>query len=367
MLSHLCRLAGAFALAVIPVMTPLPAPTANAEPRTVTVSVGELPPLAMNVDGTLTGFSIELWNEVARRSDWNTEFVVQSGVANRLQSVVDRRADVAITAISITSTRERLVEFSLPTLHSGLQIMVRYDEVATAQEPTAARFLKMLFSRAMLTWLLVAVVISILPAHVIWLIERRSPTSAVSRSYIPGIVQSFAWALGKLARHVEGQPGHWMSRAVAILWSFVGIIFVAMYTATLTATLTVEHLYHRIDGPADLAGQRVATVTGTTSVDHLHKLGAIAVELASVDDCVAALEKSSVDAVVFDSPPLRYYAAHDGAGRVAVVGPPFEHEDYGAAFAIGSDLTRQFNQGLLEVRESGFYDELLHRWFGDSI
>ena len=60
---------------------------------------------------------------------------------------------------------------------------------------------------------------------------------------------------------------------MAIVWAFVGIIFVAFYTATLTATLTVQKFDSRINGPSDLFGTRVATVAHTTSAEYLQELG----------------------------------------------------------------------------------------------
>ena len=68
------------------------------------------------------------------------------------------------------------------------------------------------------------------------------------------------------------------------MWAFVGIIFVAFYTATLTATLTVQKFDSRINGPSDLFGKRVATVAHTTSAEYLRELGIKASEMKSTDD-----------------------------------------------------------------------------------
>ena len=37
-------------------------------------------------------------------------------------------------------------------------------------------------------------------------------------------------------------PQHWLARVIGLLWLFAGVVFVALYTAELTATLTVQHL-----------------------------------------------------------------------------------------------------------------------------
>lgn len=41
------------------------------------------------------------------------------------------------------------------------------------------------------------------------------------------------WAAGTLATQAEQMPRHWFARVLAILWMFVGVVFVAYYTAQL--------------------------------------------------------------------------------------------------------------------------------------
>ena len=60
---------------------------------------------------------------------------------------------------------------------------------------------------------------------------------------------------------------------MGILLAFVSIVFVAYYTATLTANLTVEKFNSQISSPADLVGKRVCTVDKTTSASFLQQEG----------------------------------------------------------------------------------------------
>jgi len=136
----------------------------------------------------------------------------------------------------------------------------------------------------------------------------------VSKAYFPGIVQAFGWGLGALAAQPDDSPRHWITRAFGLLWAFVSIIFVAYYTATLTANLTVQKFDAQIASPSDLFGKKVCTVAGTTSAGFLRTLGVGATGATSINDCYDGIEHHKFDAVVFDSPVLRYYAAHDGAG-----------------------------------------------------
>jgi polar amino acid transport system substrate-binding protein len=147
---------------------------------------------------------------------------------------------------------------------------------------------------------------------------------------------------------------------------FVGIAFVAYFTATITASMTVQQLYGDINGPDDLLGKRVATTTGSTSSTYLRERRIQTTEYSQIDAAVQALEQGTVKAVVFDSPVLLYYAAQKARGKVQVVGPVFREEDYGIVFPSGSRWRKPVNNALLRLKEDGTYDQIYDKWFGGN-
>jgi polar amino acid transport system substrate-binding protein len=66
------------------------------------------------------GFSIDLWNEVARRMRVEFAWNVVANEAEMLQAVQRGDADVAIAAVAMTPERESAVDFSHPYFNSGL-------------------------------------------------------------------------------------------------------------------------------------------------------------------------------------------------------------------------------------------------------
>lgn len=347
-------------IGALPGMTPR---AAAAEAQTVTVAVHDLEPFVMTNGQIKSGFTIELLEAVAKRENWTLAYLSVDNVNQQLEAVRDNRVDAAATAISITSDRTRDYDFSQPILNSGLQIMVPTSQLERST-PGLKNFLDLIFSKTMFVWLLAGLVISILPAHLIWLAERRHEHSMVSRSYFKGVLQSMAWSLGMLSGQPDTFPRHRFTRGLSIVWAFVGLVFVAYYTATLTANLTVEKFDAKINQPADLVGKRVCTVANTEPADYLTSIGVSPKTVASIGDCYTALKKGELDAVVFDSPVLRYYVANEADGVAQLVGTVFEPEDYGVAFPNGSELRKRFNQGLLAVREDGTFDLIKQKWFG---
>ena len=347
---------------LVAILGGLPGVASAADPQTVTVATHDLEPFVMTNDSIKSGFTIEILEAVAKREAWTLDYVSVDNVAAQLKAVTDGRVDAA-TAISITADRTRDYDFSQPILSAGLQIMVPTSSLERST-PGLSDFINLLFSKTMLIWLAAGLIISVIPAHIIWFSERNHGHAMVSKSYLPGIFQSFSWSVSMLAGQPESIPRHALTRGLAVLWAFVGIIFVAFYTATLTANLTVERFDAKINTPADLVGKRVCTVAKTEPASYLNSIGVRADEVPTIDDCYVDLKRGELDAVVFDSPVLRFFVAHEGAGFAQTVGTIFEPEDYGVAFPNGSQLRKQFNRGLLSIREDGTYDLIKQKWFG---
>ena len=338
-------------------------PGAHAAERAVTVATYDVEPFVITEGNVKYGFTIDLLDEVAKRAGWRYTYVDSGNVPGLLRAVQEGRADLGASNISITAERERTFDFSQPIIAAGLQTIVPASSAQRA-EPGLVDFLKVLFSKTMLVWLLAALALTVLPAHIIWVLERGNAESMVDRSYFPGIFQAFGWGLGMLAAAPFDPPLRWPIRVVTIIWTFVSIIFVAYYTAILTTNFTVSTITSQISTPADLIGKKVCTVADTTSSAYLNKLGAPFTGAAQIEDCYDGLGKGDFQAVVYDAPVLQYYLTHGGAGVAVPAGAVFKDEDYGLVFPAGSQLREAADSALLSMQEDGQYELLKKKWFG---
>lgn len=350
-------------------MAVLPATTAEAQgaqpamEREMQVVTRVLPPMVVQRGDELSGFSIELWNEIARRLNLKFKYHTAPNVAEQLAQVRSGKADLAVAAISITSAREEEFDFSQPMMNAGLQIMVR--NTGEGSQSPLTDVLTLLFSWTSLAWLGVALLLIIIPAHIVWYAERNEPNGMIPhKSYFPGIFEALYWAAGTLATQSDRAPRNWIGRVVGVLWMFAGIVFVALYTAQLAAQLTVQQIGGNINGPNDLAGKLVAVTSGSTAAAAVREYNGKTVEVSDIQEAYRSLDRRAVEAIVFDSPVLLYYAANEGKGRVATVGAPFRKEDYGILFPRDSELRTKVNVTLLKIREDGTYQRLYEKWFG---
>ena len=336
-----------------------PAPTS---PQTLKIGTRLVKPFVIEDNGQLTGFSIELWRQLAAVSGLTFEFDLHSTLAELLSGVVDGPDEAAIAAISITADREKVMDFSQPIFKSGLGILV-----PESGGPGALGVIAGLLTADTLQYGLIFLLILLIPAHVIWFAERgivEDNDIPVSRSYFPGIFQAVFWSVATTGGQAEGYPKTWISRVVSLLCIYASIIFIAYFTAYISSAMTVQQMNGDISGPQDLVGKRVATVKDSTGARYLHRMGVKTLDLANIDEVIEALLEEKADAVVYDAPMLLYFAGHEGAGKVRMAGATFADQDYAIAFKDLSELRKTINSALLVLRENGDYDKLYQKWFG---
>ena len=338
--------------------------SAQPQPETLRVATRLVKPFVFEDKGKLTGFSVELWQEIAKQLNVKSEFVVKPTVKELLASVNDQEANLGIAAISITAERELQWDFSQPMFDAGLQILI----AAQASETSLiGKIVAGIFTRDFLLMIGMVIVLIAIPAHIVWFLERRPSGSLLTkRSYFPGIFEAAWWASATLATQADQMPRSAMARIAAVIWMFSSVVFIAYFTASVTSNLTLQQLRGDIKGPEDLPGKKIASVKGSTSVDYLRQHNAEVAEFPKVEEAYEALRQGEVNAVVYDAPVLLYYAAHEGKGKVQTAGPIFRKENYGIVFPDKSPLRKRVNEVLLKLKENGTYDQLYTKWFGGA-
>lgn len=334
----------------------------RAQPEPLRAVIKPLPPFVMEQNGTWIGFSIDLLALVAARAGFTYTLIEVGTVGEQIDNVERGEADLAIAGISITAQREARIDFSQPMFNAGLGILT-----TTESGLTLAAMLQSFLSPALLQVIGIMIVTIIIAAHLVWLIERgRNPD--FPKNYFAGIWEGIWWAAVTIATVGYGDktPRSFIGRIAAIFWIFAGIILIANFTATTTATFTVQELRGTVNGLNDLPGKRVATVDGTTAAAFLTQIRIPYRAVAAIDDAYALLENREIDAIVYDAPVLLYYAAGEGQGRTRLAGEVFRREDYGIALPSGSPYREAINRALIEIRESGEYDAIYRAWFGEG-
>ncbi|MDB1225902.1 glutamate ABC transporter substrate-binding protein [Bifidobacterium bifidum] len=138
--------------------------------------------------------------------------------------------------------------------------------------------------------------------------------------------------------------------------SFAGPYFVA------GQDLLVRKDDHSINGPEDLNGKRLCSVTGSTSASTVKKKFASEVQLMEQPgyaECATALFSGIVDAVTTDDIILAGLASAS-RGKLRVVGKPFTQEYYGVGIKKGDTaLAKKINAAIAEMIKDGSWERAI--------
>lgn len=337
--------------------------SSNLELRILTKPIA---PFVTKTGDELSGFSVDLWDLIARERGWQYEWVYLETLGEMLDQMRDGKADVAIAAVSITAERETFIDFSYPYYQAGLQILVSGKDGGTGAAIWSAvkeLFTSQAFAIAAVIFLASVLIVS----HITWFLERKN-NPHFSKSYIPGLWDAFWWAIVTITTVGYGDkaPKAVTGRIFALFWMIFGYFMFAYFTAAVTSTVTVQELRGDIQGPDDLFDKRVAVIANSTSASFLQRRGKTSnvVAVSSADEAYQLLNEKRIEAFVHDAPVLQYYVTQQGAGDVRIAGEVFNHEQYGVVLPRGSALREEVNQSILRLREDGSYAALIDKWFG---
>ena len=329
------------------------------EPEILTVAIIERPPFVMKQGTGYIGYSIELWDAIAKELNLEYEVQVLDSFPKMLSSVKEQQSDLAISNITITAEREEIIDFSHPIYLSGLQIMLSRSAPSGFIDSAKA-----VLNSGILWVIGGSFLILLVVANLIWLFERGQP--GFNQHYMKGIWDSLWWSIVTVTTVGYGDqvPRTLKGRVLSILWMIFSLFLLSIFVAQISSSIVNSTFDSEIQGPDDLRSKTVATIDQSTAHKYLeNKLGAKTVTFESPIEMIRALEKDKADAVVFDAPVLTYFEAHRGNPNIKLVGPVFKPEQLGIALQENSQYRDQINQALLRLSENGETQKIYDLWF----
>lgn len=131
-------------------------------------------------------------------------------------------------------------------------------------------------------------------------------------------------------------------------------------------TVLAVPLTSTLEGPADLAGRRVAVEWGSIGDAEARRLareltgGLTPVVRESVDAALGAVLAGEADAALVDAISL---ALHPAAGRLRIAGEPLVSDPYVIVLPVGApELLAEVNAALAALKSDGTLDRIYARW-----
>ncbi|XP_013190560.2 glutamate receptor ionotropic, kainate 2-like [Amyelois transitella] len=344
------------------------------------------------------GFGIELIEELAKMNEFNYTFDIQEdGVygsydaktgewTGMMQKIMDGRADFAITDLTITSARQKAVDFTSPFMNLGITILYKKP---TKQPPDLFSFISP-FSLEVWQYLAGAYVgVSVL----LFVLGRMAPDEwqnpypcieepeTLDNQF--SMANSFWFTLGSvLTQGSEIAPIAVSTRMAGSMWWFFTLIMVSSYTANLAAFLTVESKFYAIKSVSDLANNPYsitygakkggATLSFFKESDNLlyQKMFNYMEEhpelMPATND--AGLERVKSDdenyAFLMESTSIEYMVERNC--DVAQVGGLLDSKGYGIAMKKNSSYRQPMSESILQLQEEGKLTRMKDKWWKEK-
>ncbi|XP_026474738.1 glutamate receptor 1-like [Ctenocephalides felis] len=320
---------------------------------------------------------------------------VKGGWDGMVGELIRHEADMAIASMTITSERERVIDFSKPFMSLGISIMIKKP---VKQKPGVFSFLNPLSKEIWVCVIFSYIGVSI----VLFMVSRFSPyewrllhlagdtheplpsSQGVQHSMANdfSILNSLWFSLGAFMQQgCDISPRSISGRIVGSVWWFFTLILISSYTANLAAFLTVERMVAPINSPEDLASQTEVQY-GTLyhgSTWNFFRRSQISlyskmwefmnsrkhVFVNSYDEGIARVRKSKGKYALLIESPKNDYTNERQPCDTMKVGNNLDSKGFGVATPLGSPLRESVNLEILSLKENGELTKLSNKWWYD--
>lgn len=360
---RILRTARWVALAALVVLRAAASSAAVMPAAPLVVAVAESPPFAVkNADGTWSGLSVDLWRQVA--DELGLRFTLREVDLDQVDGLLrDRTVDVALGAIAVSAEGEATHDFSQPYYATGLG----FAELS-ATGPSWRSAIEALMSSQLLHILAVIAAATIFVGILIAFIERRHNADQFGGPLHRGIATGVWWAAVTMTTvgYGDAAPKTTPGRSLALVWMFVGVVGVAIFTATVTSILTIGSLQSAAQQQADLARLRLGATSGSAGALWLTRQHLRFTASETYEAALDGLATKRVDAVVANKPVLHYLVARQWQGVLRVSPIVLEPLVYAFGLPSGSALREPIDRTMLRIVEQSQWRDVEREYLGHS-
>jgi glutamate receptor, ionotropic, invertebrate len=343
-----------------------------------------------------TGYCVDLARKLSEILDFSYELrlVKDNKFGNRdadghwngiVGELIRGESDISIAPLTISSERERAIEFTTPFMNIGISIMIKKPK---KEKPGVFSFMAPLDKKIWLCVILAFMGVSL----TLYLVSRFSPyewhyDSSKNDHTLTNdfTIRNTLWfnLAALMQQGVDIAPKSVSGRVVASAWWFFTLILISSYTANLAAFLTVERMVSPIESAEDLVKQTEiqygALEGGSTEAffrnskvvtyqrmwSFMQSWGPSVMVKSNLEGAQKVRESKGKYAYLLESSVNEYLNELKPCETIKV-GNNLDSKGYGIATQIKSPLRDKLNLAILQMREEGFLDELKMRWWYDK-
>jgi len=258
------------------------------------------PPFVIENESITEGLNLWLWQRIAKETGIQYE-LVKMPLDSIIHSLSTQEIDLAITPLTITAERSKLMDFTSPYFitHSGILTKSSGEETIV---PILSAIGSWQFAKALGA---LGVIICFF-GFSLWVFERRKNPEQFGKG-LRGIGNGIWWSAVTMTTvgYGDTSPKTPIGKMIAIVWMFVAIMMISGFTASIASSLTISDL-----SEANVMGYKnkpVGVVHKSTTEDWLtNRFFSKVNPYYTIDSAIEALNKGEIEAIAADTPMLRY-------------------------------------------------------------
>ncbi|XP_006822937.1 glutamate receptor ionotropic, NMDA 2A-like [Saccoglossus kowalevskii] len=340
------------------------------------------------LDRCCGGFAVDLLKELSMTLDniFEFDFFVVNSYGRFLESgrwngavgeLVYGKADMMVGGMKMSSQRTEVLDFSVPFMTSGVSVIVMESKGRTPLHAVYDPF-------HFLVWIMAWIIALAVTALAVFFVEWVSPTGYARKlteprasSFTFGDSLWMLWAINTNNSLPTRVPKSVTGKFVTSIWAFYTLVFVALYTANLTAHMIKVESTLPIDGFMDPKLQnphqsspriKFATVqsTNTESLieDHNPRMHQYMKQylVKSAAEGIEALNSGDLDVFIYDAMVSEFLATQAHDCNLVTVDSAFAMTGYAIAFPKSSPWRGLIDRALLQYVDNGFLNILREKW-----
>lgn len=315
-----------------------------------------------NPDGTYDGLMVDLWESIARELEWNYTYFL-TDMDGLLAGLQTDQYEIGLGAISITPSREAMVDFSQPVNPSGTGIATARNAMGNSFR---AYWRPIMISLAQLIGLLLLVLLT--SGTFVWWAERRYAQQSDSHQAIRGLYDALWWSAVTMTTVGYGDkvPQTLIGKSIGIIWIFTSIILLSLFTANASAVISTARVTAHIQTPDDLKRSRVAAVSRSSGEEYLIREHIPYQGYEDYDQAIRALLDGKADCLVSNVPFLMYFNNSKYYQQLAISSKWLLKNNMGIALPEDSPLRESIDLVLLEKITEPKWQALVYKYLGEE-
>ncbi|XP_053602444.1 uncharacterized protein LOC128670645 isoform X2 [Plodia interpunctella] len=287
--------------------------------------------------------------------------------------LVSGAAHMSFAALSVSSARAEVIDYSQPYFFSGVSILAAPNQrpdipLLAFLLPFSPELWIAIFTSLNVTAIAVAIYEWLSPFGLNPWGRQRSKNFSIS---------SALWVMwGLLCGHLVAfkAPKSWPNKFLINVWGGFSVIFVASYTANIAALIAGLFFHNAVDdyqGRSNWLSLRVGTARSSVSEYYVQRNNPQLAQqmrryaLQDIEEGIQRLRNGTLDLLIADTPVLDYYRATDHGCKLQRVGDHALAEDtYAIGMAKGFPLKDSISAVIAKYSSNGYMDILTEKWYG---